>query len=175
MPYAITLVLDRPGAIKVSAMYKALSDRNISHDQVILSYPPHLTLAVLDDTANVRELENVVSEVTQDWRTWPVSFAGFGLFPGKPWTLWLCPVTTSKLLEQQATLCSALPSTKLRDHYLPDRWVPHVTLAKDVSQPTTALAAVQSLDLPPETKFMKIQLIHFRPPTVIWQKTLSDT
>jgi 2'-5' RNA ligase len=175
MPYAITLLLDRQAAIKVSAMYEALSARNISHDQVKLAYPPHLTLVVLDDSAGARELANIVSEVTQDWRTWLVRFAGFGLFPGTPWTLWLCPVTTSELLERQASLCRALPSTFLRDYYVPGLWVPHVTLAKDVSEPTTALAAVQSLELPPDTKFVEIQLIHFRPPTVIWQKALSNT
>lgn len=174
MPYAITLLLDERAASKVSAMYKALSDRNISHDQIKLGYPPHLTLAVLDDAADARELTGIISSVAKAWLTSQVNFAGFGLFPAAPSVLWLCPVTTSELLARQASLCAALPSTFLKDHYLPGRWVPHVTLAKDVSQPSAALAAVESLELPSVTTFMEIQFIHFRPPNVIWHKALSD-
>jgi 2'-5' RNA ligase len=174
MPYAITLLLDRIAAGKVLAMYRALSDSNVSHDQIDLGYPLHLTLATLDDTANANDLRTITTSVTRSWRSWRVRFAGFGIFPDTPSTLWLCPIVTSDLLERQSTLCAQLPIFSLRNHYLPERWVPHVTLAKDVSQPSAALAAVQTLDLPTEAGLVEINLIYFRPPKVIWQRSLED-
>lgn len=174
MPYAITLLLDRIAASQVLAMYRALSDSSVSHDQINLGYPPHLTLATLDDTADAHDLMTITADVTRSWRSWRVRFAGFGVFPGTPSTLWLCPVVTGDLLERQSTLRARLPTASLRNHYLPGRWVPHVTLAKDVSQPSAALAAVQTLNLPAEAGLVEINLIYFRPPKVIWRRSLED-
>jgi 2'-5' RNA ligase len=92
MPYAVTLLLNEQAAEKACAVYCALSRLNILHDQINLGYPPHLTLAVLDDRADVHALTNIVSSVAKDWRAWQVRIAGFGIFPGTPSALWLWSV-----------------------------------------------------------------------------------
>ncbi len=173
MPYAITLPLDSQAESKVVAMYAALASLNISHDQIKLGYPPHITLAILDDATKLRELNEVVSNVARSWQSLRLSFVGFGLFPGAPSTLWLCPVVTADLLQRHAALCAALPVSSLTNHYLPNRWVPHVTLAKDVTEPSAAFAAMEGLDLPTEATFAEVNLIHFRPVKLICRLRLK--
>jgi 2'-5' RNA ligase len=173
MPYALTTLLDDPVAAKISAMYKVLSDRGISHDQIELKYPPHITLAVLDDRADCEQLIRVFSATTIGWSAVSVPLVGYGVFPGMPSTLWVCAGMTSDLLKRQLTLCRTIPNDLLREHYRPDRWVPHVTLAKDLSDASAALAAVQSLELPAQATCGEINLIHFRPPRVLWKRALD--
>lgn len=173
MPYAVTLLLDEQAASKVSAMYEALSKLNISHDQINLGYPPHVTLAILDDGADPGELIKIVSSIAQGWQSSSLTFVGFGVFPGKPSTLWLCPVMTSQLFRRHSELCAALPLSSLGDHYFPDRWVPHLTLAKDLSDSAAAISAVRDLELPLNVDLIEANLIHFRPPKVIWRLPLQ--
>jgi 2'-5' RNA ligase len=74
-----------------------------------------------------------------------------------------------ELLDRHSTLCAALPPSRLRDHYRAGRWVPHVTLAKDLSTPSAALAAVQDMQLPLHATLNEVQLIQFRPARVLWR------
>jgi 2'-5' RNA ligase len=173
MPYAVTLLLDDEAARKVTAAYAVLSRRNVSHDQIKLGYPPHITLAVLDDGANPGELTKIVSNVARRWQSSSLNFVGLGVFPGKPSTLWLCPAVTSELSRFHSELCAALPRPSLSGHYLPNRWVPHLTLAKDLSDAGAAVSAVDGLELPLVTNLVEVNLIHFRPPKVIWRLPLE--
>jgi 2'-5' RNA ligase len=173
MPYAITLLLDDESAARISAMYKRLSNLRISHDQVSLGYPPHITLGVLDDAADPQELIDTLSATAIDWRPLSVPIVGFGVFPGTPLALWVCPAMTIELLDRYSALCAALPPSRLRDQYRAGRWVPHVTLAKDPSTPSAALAAVQEMELPVHATLHEVQLIQFRPARVLWQLRLT--
>ena len=173
MPYAITLLLDNQSAEKIYAMYKVLSDLKISHDQINLGYPPHLTLATLDDKADVQEIVDNVSYIAGDWRSCSVNLVGFGLFPGMPSTLWVCPAMTAELFQRHAALCAVLPASLLKDYYRPNRWIPHVTLAKDLAKSSAALIAVQDLGLPIKATFVEINLVQFRPPNVLWRLPLE--
>jgi hypothetical protein len=61
----------------------------------------------------------------------------------------------------------------LSDHYRPGRWVPHVTLAKDLAEPSQALRAVKNFNLPIPATLGEVNLIHFRPPQVLWRSPPS--
>ncbi|PWT92973.1 MAG: hypothetical protein C5B54_02640 [Acidobacteria bacterium] len=172
MPYAFTMLLDGDSARKIWRMYKVLSARGISHDQVKLDYPPHITLATFDDRADCRQLIEILSLTTMNWSPVSIPLVGYGVFPGTPSTLWVCAGMTFDLFQYHLMLCSAVPNGLLREHYQPDRWVPHITLAKDLSDPSAALAAVLVMELPAYAICAEVNLIHFRPPRVLWERQL---
>jgi 2'-5' RNA ligase len=174
MPYAFTMLLDRVAGLKISSMYKVLSDRGISHDQVKLAYAPHITLAIFDDRADLNQIIRLLSLTTSSWSPISVPLIGYAIFSGTPSTLCVCAGMTSDLFQRHSNLCSAIPGElPLREHYQPDRWFPHVTLAKDLSDPVAALAAVLALELPPHATCAELNLIHFRPARVLWEKRLD--
>jgi 2'-5' RNA ligase len=173
MPYAITLLLDSQSGGKVCTIYKALADLKISSDQFNIGYPPHLTLATLGDDSDAGQLIDVLSVVAKDWQSSRISLAGFGVFPGTPSTLWLCPAVKAELFERHTALCAALPDKALNGHYRPGRWVPHVTLAQDLTEPSQALHAVKDFDLPIPATLEEVNLIHFRPSELLWRLPLA--
>ena len=94
MPYAVTLPLDAPAAKRIQRMWHTLAGQTGADDAIRLGYVPHLTFAVLPDTAPISELENAVFRVARHWAPISVTLAGLGIFPGTPPVAWVAPVVT---------------------------------------------------------------------------------
>ncbi len=163
MPFALTLRLDEVAASAVRRMWEMLAERGISSDSLDLDYPAHLTLAIYPDSADATAL----AAAAEGWTlARPVAFSGFGLFPGAPAVLFLAPVPDEALLEAHAVLHRRLPPGG-HAHYAPGAWMPHVTLAKDLSETAPALAALAGMALPPTAPPASVDLVRFRPVEVL--------
>lgn len=175
MPYAIVLRLDDATAARVEAMWRALARAGVDSDMLDLRYPAHVTLAIHDEAAPHTLLSAAVDRMARDWRALPVDFAGFGIFPadrvagerGRGSVLYLAPVVTPALLARQAAVRSALAMLPCHPHCLPGAWVPHVTLSTTLPAMDAALAAVQPLWRPMTGFLNRLDLVHYRPVTVL--------
>ena len=173
MAYAVTLRLDVDAAARVRALWDALSAAGFANHAAMLGYEPHLTLALLDDAADAPRLAQIVSDISADWRAMQLALSAVAAFPADPATLWLAPTVTAPLLDLHAALCRALPAA--HPNYRPGAWIPHVTLADDVTSGTVGAG----IDLVAErfhtfTAILdRVDLLRFPPITLLWHAHLT--
>jgi 2'-5' RNA ligase len=176
MAYAITLRLSAEAASRVGAMWHELAARGVSDDQVRLGYPPHLTLAVVPDDSATDRLLAAARDAAGKWRPLPVTLASLGWFPGLPAALFLAPVPTAELLAAHAELLAWLADMEVDPHYRSGHWVPHVTLAGELTDPAPAVASIAPASLPIEVILHTIEVVRFPPVHVLASHRLtSDT
>jgi 2'-5' RNA ligase len=167
MPYAITLRLDANAAARVVTMWESLAVRGVSDEAIRPGYPPHLTLAVLRDTADTGRLLEAARQCVARWNKQSIKLASLGNFPGTPATLFLAPVVTLALLAMHTELLNWLEGEPIDPHYQSENWVPHVTLASDLIDSTAAAAALGPLQLPVDAVLDKVDVVRFRPVEVL--------
>jgi len=167
MPLAITLCFDEVSASAIRDMWKALADEDIDADRHRIGYSPHITLAVYPDDAPVEAIWAALKEVAVDWQALPVAIGGFGIFPGPDPVLWAAPVVTRELLSRQIAVHAALPGLQAHPHYLPDAWVPHVTLSDGLRDPGRALSVLMRRWQPIQGTLNRLDLLRFRPAEIL--------
>lgn len=143
MVYAVTLPLDAAAAKRIRRMWHMLAGQAGADDAIRLGYAPHLTLAVLPDTAPVTGIEEAAFRVAENWAPFPLILAGLGVFPGTPPVIWVAPAVTDGLLASHAALLESLAPFAVHPHYRPGNWVPHVTLSQN--GPSSAARAIEVL------------------------------
>jgi 2'-5' RNA ligase len=167
VPYAITLKLDAAAAAPVVAMWETLAARGVSDDAIALGYPPHLTLAVFPNSADPSRLLAVTRAWADERQPLTITLASLGLFPGSPGALFLAPVVTAALIEMHAGLLTSLAGEPVDPHYQRGQWMPHVTLARDLTDPAAAIAALNPLSLPISAMLDAAEIVHFRPVQIL--------
>ena len=173
MSYAITLGLDANAASRVVAMWQTLAARGVADDAIALGYPPHLTLSVFPDTADSTSLLAAARTYSERRRPLTITLASLGLFPGTPAGIFLAPVATEALATHHRALLTSLAGETVDPHYRPANWVPHVTLARDASDPAAAVAALHPLNLPIAAVLGTIEVVRFRPVQVLASHRLA--
>ena len=169
MPYAVTLRLDAAAAARVEAMRRALAVQTGDDDALRLGYAPHVTLAVLPDSAPAGTVEDTVFRVAGDWDALPLVLAGLGVFPGAPPVIWAAPVVTERLLARHGALHAALALFPVHPHYRPGAWVPHVTLSQQgrSSAGQAIESAASAWNGPIEGRLDRLDLVEFLPVNVL--------
>lgn len=173
MPYAITLRFDEATAPPVTAMWRGLAARGASDDAARLGYAPHITLAVLPDTADTARLLDAASDLARQAGPLDLSFPGVGFFPGTPAVMFLAPAPTRALLAWHDALLTRLAGETIDPHYQPGHWVPHVTLAKDLTHPAAAFAVLDPWPLPVAARLDRLEVVRFRPVHVLASHLLA--
>ena len=176
MPLAVTLCLDPAAAGRVERLWQALFDRLGEDDTRSLGYRPHVTLAILPDSAPLAPLDAAVRILaTAAEAAIPITLSGLAVFPGTPPVLWAAPAPTRRLLALHARLLAALDTLPVHPHYRPGAWVPHVTLAKNSRADAHALlqAALPAWDGPVHGLLDRIDLVRFRPVEVLHSEALG--
>ena len=173
MPYAITLRLDDTAAATVTGMWRTLAAAGVSDECLALGYPPHMTLAIFAEGADEAVLAAAARIAAARWRSRPVSLASVGLFPGTPATLFLAPVADADLLAAHADLLAETGQQGLDPHYRVRCWVPHVTLASDLTEPAAAVAALGSVTLPLMGRLVAMEVVRFRPVMILTRAILA--
>ena len=173
MPYALTLRLDPEAGSRVVAIQQALAARGLS-DASRLEYPPHVTLAVVSDDADLARLLAAAQNLATRWPRLTTTLASMGIFPGTPAILFLAPVVTAGLLERHAELLASLAGERIDPHYETGNWVPHVTLAGDVTDVPAAVAVVGTLGWPIPAMLDAVEVVRFPPPGILARHVLTD-
>lgn len=74
---------------------------------------------------------------------------------------------TSALLARHAQVQAALPEVQTHAHYRLGAWVPHVTLSGALDNPGAALSVLLSIWQPLDGLLVRLELVRFRPVTVL--------
>ena len=174
VPYAVTLRLDGAAADRVERIWRALADRTGDDDALRLGYPPHITLAVLPDSAPADALEDAVFRMAGAWDELPVVLAGLGVFPGTTPVVWAAPVATEGLLSRHAALHAVLAPWPVDPHYRVGAWMPHVTLSRSGRVPAarTVEIAAATWSGPIAARLDRMDVVRFRPVDVLRSEAL---
>ena len=155
MAYAFCLRFDDATEAAVLAVWQALAEGGVSDDMLRLGYPPHLTLATLDEEPPLAVVEAALDGLAADGCV--VRIGGAKRFPETS-IVWLAVDGGEALAELHQRLAERLPEALVREHYRVGRWVPHVTLQTqgdavaairiaEAAWPTAVLARTVHLEL----------------------------
>ena len=75
MPHAVTLPLDDAVTFDVQRMLVALADHAVADDVIRLGYRPHVTLAIMPNTAPVTDIEEATFRIAAKWASFPMILA----------------------------------------------------------------------------------------------------
>ncbi len=172
MPLAITLRIDARDAGRISALWWTLIDAGHEAARRNLAYTPHLTLAILEaDPALEGELAETIADLAADTSPLSLALTGPAFFPGPPQVLYLAVVPSGALLALHRALHDRIAARHgdlaRHAHYLPDAFVPHVTLCEAVDDPAAALNAMPAGAWPLVVRASRLELVRFHPAKVL--------
>jgi len=128
MPYALTLPLDRYAVIHVQQVEQALAGSTRADHLLQPSEAPCLTLAVFPDCAPICDIWAAVLREAETWSAIDLVLDAIGESSGRPRTVWLASVKSEALDGFHSLLIAALRGFIVHPYYLPDRWMPQITL-----------------------------------------------
>ena len=153
MPFAAELYFDEDGEAAVRGLWDALEAAGVGslatagHGRHI----PHLSLTVCDEM-DVDAAAAGLQAVASGYPSLIVDLSHVGVFAGEANVVFAGVTLTDELLGLHALCRKALSpvSSSTWDHYLPNRWVPHCTLAMPVPRDKVgaAVAAVIGAGMP---------------------------
>lgn len=94
-------------------------------------FPPHITLALYDDTVDKNQLLSIVEKHKRNFRGFSLRFPGLGFFTGeKDASFFLVPTASRELLDVHEKFHSDAHTLRssLIGHYRIGEWVPHCTV-----------------------------------------------
>lgn len=132
MPYSIELHFDKKSDDLVRSIWDRLA--NVCHEQYLpqSGFPPHITLALFDDSLKKRDISPAIQRCQEAFRPFKMKFSAIGLFSNeKEGSLFLVPVVSKQLLEFHEKLHADIRSFQdsMIGHYKPGDWIPHCTLS----------------------------------------------
>nr|WP_319513791.1 2'-5' RNA ligase family protein [uncultured Cohaesibacter sp.] len=168
----INILFGDEGSKKIVALQKLLSDKGISNYANWLGYPPHMSLARIDNV-DAQDLIPVVESFQKRLSLTEISLAGLATFTGNKQVVWIAPVPDINLLIAHQQLCDSLESIRIHENYQPTNWVPHITLAAGLTEDATvaALSALVSKFDQITVAIEKVELVTFPPAQVVWCNT----
>jgi 2'-5' RNA ligase len=149
MAYAVSLFFDEPTAAAVQHIWTRMAQTGVSSLLADGPYHPHLTLAIyseLDADALAADLAALAN--TQE--CFPVSLSYTGVFTGEEITVFVAATASQALMALHRRVHSLLhlhgagPSP----YYLPDRWNPHCSVARRITEEAIPRAVAVCLRMP---------------------------
>lgn len=129
MKYAIELYYDKETENKLLNLAQKIADNNISAEFLEWKTRPHITLACFNDVDEPRCIEKL-KDFAQKHKTIPAALGSVGMFNDTK-VIFINPIMNRSMYEIQRELHECLKDfdTKGQEWYLPDKWVPHCTIA----------------------------------------------
>ena len=139
-----------------------------------LDHPPHLTLAVYDCIPE-RQLSEALGAVFGAHPPVRLRFSKLAFFETPELVFWAAPDTSKHLLHAHSAIHELIDPGLCRSHYRPGIWVPHCTLAIQVSagKKEEAIALAAETIVPFEVIFDKAECVEFYPIRIIEECCLS--
>ena len=149
MAYAVSLFFDKPTAAAVRHTWTRMAEAGVSSLLSGGPYCPHLTLAIcseLDADALAPDLAFLASAQER----FPVSLSYTGIFTGAEVTVFAAATVSQTLLALHRRVHGLLRlhGAGPNPYYLPDRWNPHCSVARCITEEAIPQAVTVSLEMP---------------------------
>jgi 2'-5' RNA ligase len=163
MPFAIEMNLDAEAEGVVRKIWAALKEEGFG-SMGLKEARPHVTLGIAADVEN--ELEKRLEAFASSLAPMSFHIRSVGTFPGG--VVFLAPIVTRELLEMHAKFHElfGLRPSAISKLYVPGAWVPHCTLASELTQARMGEAVrvvLQSGGMPISGRFEEISLVEYAP------------
>ena len=166
MPYAVELFLDEASAGLVDRAWQELERSGVSSYLAQSASRPHITLAIYD-SVDMAAIQEKLEALARQLSPFAVDLHGLGVFSGDADAVFLAATVTQRLLAMHSLChkCLADACGPADLYYLPGNWVPHCTIAVDVSPSLTpkVVEICQRMDLPRKATIEHIGIVEFRP------------
>src|SRR5262245_20063963 len=174
MAIAVSLWFDLELETRMRRLWSDLGAAGINSSLFDGRYRPHITLGVWDIRTEA-DLERALISWLADKRKFSVDFRSIGIFPDGNGVVFLQPLVSSALLgfQREAYALGSRFGVPASTHCDPDRWVPHCTMAWQVTREEVlravdllrlalpvegTVAAVGMIDTPAEVELKRIEL-----------------
>jgi hypothetical protein len=166
MGFAIELYFDPQTERTLLDLRKTLTAAGVKPVLDEIGDRPHISLAVLSQV-DPDELLQELKDFAADLDVMPITLSAIGSFPTADAVLFLAPAITQELMDVHWDLHQLIADLKLHPHayYMPDRWVPHSTVAQNIQTELvpTAFDLCRKSFKPINAKLIEIGLVRFRP------------
>lgn len=163
MGFAIELYFDEATEKSLREMRAVLTRSGIRPVLDELGDRPHISLAVFSQPPP-EDLQSRIKSLALQYAAFSVRLNGVGSFPA---VVFLRPEILPKLIKMHGELHRALKELGVQSHayYLPEKWVPHCTMAQDVEAQdmSRAMEAANKHFKPLTGEIREIGMVHFRP------------
>ena len=167
MGYAIELYFDPVCDLAVRRIWSKVADGAGVSAMSAGGGRPHVSLAVYSDGLDHHSLSRALSAFSKSLVPFEFDLGSVGTFPTNQGVVFLAPVVTSELLALHERFHTAF--AKYGDwsstHYLPGNWVPHCTVATDLTDAVIGQAVQNCREhfRPMRGRFQEIGLVEFHP------------
>lgn len=167
MGYAIELFYDDASDQAVRDIWDGLGTALGQPSLSELGARPHVSLAVYSDDLDTAGFPERLLEFARSIDPFDFVLSSVGTFPGQEGVVFLAPVVTGRLLAVHALFHEGFSKYENAGtaYYLPGNWVPHSTVAIDLSpsEVKEALGYCREAFTPISGRFREISLVEFRP------------
>lgn len=174
MPYAIELYFDDKSTMEVEEIWSKLRERNISLDE---GTNPHISLAIYEDI-DVEYFKEKLQVFAKGMEPFDLKLASVEMFATDKPVVFLSPTVTEELLYLHEKFHKYFKEydTVEWDYYKPGNWVPHCTLAMNLSKNMVqeTLDVCQEISLPIDIKIKGIGILEFKPNKQLVKYMLGD-
>ncbi len=176
MPYAIVIFFDKSQSLPIDKVIEELAIKDVSPFMFEKSIP-HITLAIYDEI-NGKHSKEKIGDFASKFKPVSLVFSHIGLFRSKMNAVFAAPIVTDSLLQHHKNFHDFFKDEGINswENYLPNNWVPHCTLAFDVSENKTdeAFSICQNLVLPITINTSSIGIMEFEPVKEIFRAPFSN-
>jgi len=175
MTLFVILFFDAQGDKAVRNIWQILANQQLSASMIEKKIAPHLTLGLVPYDKQ-HDLTRKLEAFANSSSPTPINMPYYGLFTSPGHVLFLGVTVTNQLYEFHRNFYHECQDyLDLDSLYIPDFWIPHVTLAHDLQaeQISLSLESCQHIALPIMTIVNRIALVESDPIEVLAEYALD--
>jgi 2'-5' RNA ligase len=139
MAFAINLTARDSAGARIRQLWDAFGAFELVPSMAALNHPPHITLAIYDRIGE-DHLRGGMHQIMAGQSPFRLRFSAIARFEQPSLVFWAAPDPSARLLQIHASLHRLIDPALCRQHYRPGNWVPHCTLATDVTDANRSVA-----------------------------------
>lgn len=134
MPFAVEMYMDAESEASIRRTWEALAEGGVKSAMLEAGYRPHVSLGVCEEV-DVDGLARELSSFTEKLPPFALTLSSIGLFPSTAGVVFLGVTPTRRLLDVNGEFHQFFRKyAKAQRDYQIGKWVPHCTLAFDLSE-----------------------------------------
>ena len=165
MPFAVEMYMDADSEAQIRRTWEALAEAGIKSSMLEAGYRPHVSLGVCGEL-DVDGLAKELSSFAESVSPFELTLSSVGLFPSSEGVIFLGVTPTQRLLDVNHNFHQFFGKyAKSQRDYQVGKWVPHCTLAFDLSDGmlSEAIEVCGRMSLPIHSRVEEIGIAEVSP------------